>query len=85
MAVVFAHILTLILSEYSSSPPLWSIRLEGGKRLADLVDQLTLNAATVFDSIAAAGIEFQSGIVRCQKGFCPSVVLALMCLFCETQ
>ena len=28
----------------------------------------------------AAGREFQSGIVRCQKEFCPSVVLALRCL-----
>ena len=43
--------LTLTLSEYSSSPPLWSIRLEGGgggERLADLVDQLTLECCHSF-------------------------------------
>ena len=87
---IFFHILnvtvqsamTFTLSSYSSSPPLWSIRLEA-MRLANLVDQLErlLNAATVFDSMAAAGREFQSGIVRCQNKFCSSVVLALMCSF----
>ena len=41
-------LLTLTLSESSSSPPLWSIRLEGGKRLADLVDQLTLECCHSF-------------------------------------
>ena len=38
----------LTLSKYSSSPPLWSIRLEGGKRLADLVDQLILECCHSF-------------------------------------
>ena len=38
-----------------------------GKRLVDLVNQLTLDTAAVFDSMAAAVSEFQSGIVRCQK------------------
>ena len=40
--------MTLTLSEYSSSPPLWSIRLEGGKRLADQVDQLTFECCHSF-------------------------------------
>ena len=58
---IFFHLLnvtvqsamTFTLSSYSSSPPLWSIRLEA-MRLANLVDQLErlLNAATVFDSMA---------------------------------
>ena len=66
---------------YSSSPSLWSIRLEGGGGGWQIKStSWLLNAATVFDSMAAAGREFQSGIVRCQKEFCPSVVLALMCL-----
>ena len=38
-------------------------------------------AATVFDSMAAVGRLFQSGIVRYQKEFCPSVVLAPMNLY----
>ena len=33
---------------YCSCPPLWSIRLKGGKRLADLVDQLTLECCHSF-------------------------------------
>ena len=52
----------------------------GGERLADLVDQLTLECCHSF-RLAAAGREFQAGIVQCQKEFCPSVVLALMCLY----
>ena len=35
----------------------------------------------IIGPMAAAGREFQSGIVRCQNEFCPSVVLALMCLY----
>ena len=35
-------------STYSSSSPMWSIRLEGRKRLADLVDQLTLERCHSF-------------------------------------
>ena len=59
--------------------PTLSIRLNGGgKRLVDLASRLLISA-TVFDSMAAAGREFQSGIVQCQKEVCPSVVLGLRC------
>ena len=47
--VIPLEFMALTLSEYSSSPPLLSIRLEGGgDRLADLVDQLTLECCHSF-------------------------------------
>ena len=70
----------LNLNWYSSSTSFLECRAGGGKGLVDLVNQLTFQRCTVFYSMAAAGRELQSGIVRCQKEFCLSVVLALRCL-----